>query len=279
MSVLYFERNGSFFGYGAENPVFELPPGIYAPDSGLVHEFEPLKWETDDLFRFNEGPAVDALLEIQTFWERAPLFRSSGLATKRSILLSGPPGTGKSCVAKQVMEGAVALGAVCLFCDEVRELVAAVQFMKRFEPGRRLVLMLEDVDRFDATEQLLSLLDGQLQVEHAAVLLTTNHIERMPPRMVNRPGRIDRIIEVGPPSEANRAQYLSKLYPGNPDHSRWVRDSEGLSLAHLRELVVGVMVMGSPYEEVLGRLLSMNNSPEPATGPERLNEILSMRIK
>ena len=43
--------------------------------------------------------------------------------------------------------------------------------------------------------------------------------------------------------------------------ARWAADTEGLMIAHLRELIVGCLALGRPYEEVLGRLRAMGPAP------------------
>ena len=43
------------------------------------------------------------------------------------------------------------------------------------------------------------------------------------------------------------------------DLEKWVRDSEGFSVAHLRELTAAVLCLDQPYEEVVVRLKSMKS--------------------
>jgi hypothetical protein len=43
---------------------------------------------------------------------------------------------------------------------------------------------------------------------------------------------------------------------------RWVRDSEGMSIAHLRELTVAVYCLGREYEETMRRLKAMHKLPK-----------------
>src|SRR5205823_3265872 len=55
--------------------------------------------------------------------------------------------------------------------------------------------------------QLLSLMDGMRKVEGVVVVGTTNRVEAVD-RALRRPGRFDREIYIGPPSEHGRLQVL-----------------------------------------------------------------------
>lgn len=90
-------------------------------------------------------------------------------------------------------------------------------------------------------------------------------------RIVNRPSRFDERIFVGMPGLAARLTYLrsattngSALKPN--DLARWGKDTDGFSIAHLRELVAAVLCLDQPYEDVLKRLKSMAERPKETDG-------------
>ena len=47
---------------------------------------------------------------------------------------------------------------------------------------------------------------------------------------------------------------------------RWVADTDGMSIAHLRELVAAVYCLGQPYDEVIERLKLMAVQPKGEEG-------------
>lgn len=91
---------------------------------------------------------------------------------------------------------------------------------------------------------------------------TTNYPERLGGRIVNRPSRFDDRIFVGMPSPEARRVYLLHATGDEALAAQWAADTQGLSIAHLRELVAAVMCLDQDYEEVLVRLRSMNERPK-----------------
>src|SRR5205807_7501248 len=138
------------------------------------------------------------------------------------------------------------------------------------EPARPLIVVMEDIDEMIANfgeHEILSLLDGENQINNVVHIATTNHPERLGARIVNRPSRFDERILVDMPSAESRLTYLQKAIErggSGIDHAellRWRDDTEGLSIAHLRELTAGVVCLNQPYESVLARLRALMARP------------------
>lgn len=88
---------------------------------------------------------------------------------------------------------------------------------------------------------------------------TTNYPERLGARIINRPSRFDERIKIGMPSAEARKVYLKHTAKGinEEELEKWVADSEGFSVAHMRELTAAVLCLDQPYDEVISRLKSM----------------------
>lgn len=250
------DAHGDYTQILLDNAINRLAAGVYTVSIEMAGlEFSPMEWKSDDMFRFSTGPAMDAIADIERFWTNQHRFDQYGMVGKRALLLYGAPGTGKTCTLHQIAEEAVERDAVCLFStNNLEELMAGVKGLRAADPERKIVLLFEDIDQMRKSERLLAILDGQMQVSNVVVLATTNYIEQLPPRLVNRPGRLDRVLHIGPPSQAQRQEYLHSLLNNEPMAAVWAAETEGFSLAHLRELVVSVMVMEFGYDESLSRL-------------------------
>jgi hypothetical protein len=62
---------------------------------------------------------------------------------------------------------------------------------------------------------------------------------------------------------AREAYFLATLPKGNQiDIEKWIRDTDGMSVAHLRELVVAVFCLGCSYEDTIERLRRMQVRPK-----------------
>jgi SpoVK/Ycf46/Vps4 family AAA+-type ATPase len=96
-------------------------------------------------------------------------------------------------------------------------------------------------------------------------IATTNYTERLSERIVSRPNRFDRRIEVrSPNAECRRLYFQHKLKPSDLaviDMEEWVARTRGMSMAHLGEVIKSVIILGNNFEETIGRLEGMKIIP------------------
>lgn len=127
---------------------------------------------------------------------------AANLSTKRAVLAYGPFGTGKTSLGMITAQEASDNGWTFIKVEarDGEALREAFRTAALYEP---CVLFIEDIDRYtpkstdkDAMAELLDLFDGiGSKTSKLMVVMTTNHIERIPPGML-RPGRIDYVIEI-----------------------------------------------------------------------------------
>ena len=177
---------------------------------------------------------IDALREMVELPLRHPeIFQRLGVDPPKGVLLHGPPGTGKTRLARAVanesearffhiagpeimgsaygesekrlrelFEQAAEAAPSIIFIDEINS-IAPKRSQVTGEAEKRLVA------------QLLSLLDGIEPRQNLVVIAATNRPEALD-EALRRPGRLDREIVVGVPDEAGRREILGIHTRGMP---------------------------------------------------------------
>jgi AAA+ superfamily predicted ATPase len=241
-----------------------LAPGYYAFRRTMMGSWlEARTLNTDKLLILDDAPTKGIIHNIRRFWKSKESFRLMGMLHKRGALVYGPPGAGKSAMIELVCQDVIADGGIVLATSSPSGVQDGISSVRAVEPNRSIVQLLEDIDNIIEykEEDLLSILDGENQVENIVYLATTNNIEKIPGRIRNRPSRFDETVLVGMPSfPARRAYLASKLGTLAPPETldKWAHDTEGFAIAHLREMIVGVVCLQNDYESVLTRLRAMN---------------------
>lgn len=254
--------DSKFCGSGPTKKVIQ--PGSYRPAHddryGLTLEFRSIK--TDDIIRFPDSTSDFVLESIKTFWTKKQKFKEMGHLFKRGILLWGPPGGGKTVTIALLTEDLIRRGGIVIHVTSPKLAIDALELIRKVQPETPIICVLEDIDEIinEYSEHLLlSLLDGENQVGNVVHVGTTNYPQFLPSRFVNRPSRFDEIIKVGLPNSETRKLYLISRGIDDSDLKDWVKETNGLSIAHLRELMIAVYCLGRNKSETIKRLKSMAN--------------------
>lgn len=266
--------------FPCDEAVKVLAPGQYevqhSQSSGYY--FQRKMANFDELMRLPDSASEEIYENIQTFWTKEEHFRSFGFLWKRGILLWGPAGSGKTSTLQLISQNIVELGGISVYVSHPAVCAHGLEIFRRIEPDRPCVVMLEDLDAMISNHgehEVLALLDGELQIDNVVFIATTNYPERLDKRIVNRPSRFDIVKLIGMPNKPAREMYLSKKnkrLAENPEElAKWVKESDGFSIAHLKELIVSVEVFEVSLSHAVKRLRKMMDHPPKSTDPETAN--------
>jgi hypothetical protein len=166
---------------------------------------------------FSKSTLTQVQTHIFTPILRTQQCRELGIPLKRSVLLEGPFGTGKTLTAHVAAHMAERNGWTFIYLDRVSALKEALIFARQYSPA---IIFAEDIDRVVGGERdaevddILNTIDGiDSKHDETMVILTTNDVNAIEKAMI-RPGRLDAVIHVGPP-DAKAAEQLIRVYAGN----------------------------------------------------------------
>jgi hypothetical protein len=148
------------------------------------------------------------------------MLKAEGLTIRRGLLLSGPPGDGKS-TAIECFVNDIAGEASILIVEAVEHIRAVYYLAQTLAPA---VVILEDLDlmtksrqnpyayaaisKDDVTGELLQVLSGGSAYDDIVTIATTNHPEAIDEALAKRAGRFDAHIRMGYPSDADKQRIL-----------------------------------------------------------------------
>lgn len=163
---------------------------------------------------------------------------------KRTILLAGPFGVGKTLTAYVTAKKAVRNGFSFIYLDSVLDLELGLRFAIQYGPA---VVFVEDIDRITSGERTMeidditNIMDGmEVKGRNLITVLTTNNAKNINPAIL-RPGRIDVYAELHEP-DAEAAITIVKKYgrgllAGNIDYAPIGEALKGHIQSHIREVV------------------------------------------
>ena len=204
-------------------------------------------------------------------------FEQMGLTPPKGVLLTGPPGTGKTMLAKAIANSTSAtfLGLVGSelaqkYIGEGGRLVRELfDLAKEKAPA---IIFIDEIDsigskRLDSSTsgdrevqrtlmQLLSEMDGFESTQNVKIIAATNRPELLDKALL-RPGRFDRIIEIGLPDSSARNKILKILTQNMPlnksvNLKQIANKTDGFSGAELKALVMeaGMKAISEGQESV-----------------------------
>ena len=253
----------------------------------------------DDVAGVDE--AKQELTEVVEFLKYPEKFSTLGARIPRGVLLVGPPGTGKTMLARAVA-GEAGVPFFSISGSEFVEMfvgVGASRVRDLFDQAKRNAPCIVFIDEIDAVgrqrgaglggshdereqtlNQILVEMDGFDTNTNVIVVAATNRPDVLDPALL-RPGRFDRQVILDRPDMKGRTAILKVHTKGKPlDKSIAVEDiakqSPGFSGADLANLVNEAAILAARRnKKVIGMADFQEALEKIVAGPERKSRIIS----
>jgi cell division protease FtsH len=199
-----------------------------------------------------EGVKAD-LMEIVEFLKNPKKFQKLGGRVPKGCLLNGPPGTGKTLLARAVA-GEAGVPFFAVNGSEFIQMFVGVgasrvrDLFKNAKENSPAIIFIDEIDavgrqrgaglggghdeREQTLNQILSEMDGFAQTDFVIVLAATNRPDVLDPALL-RPGRFDRHITVGRPTQKGRVEIFKV-------HTRDVPLADDVNLETLAAGTIGL---------------------------------------
>ncbi|MBA3746954.1 MAG: AAA family ATPase, partial [Solirubrobacterales bacterium] len=243
---------------------FRMGSGIFGSRSGAKKASDDdMRLTFDDVAA--QPQAVTELRELAQFLAEPERFAKLGARIPKGVLLYGPPGCGKTLLARAVAGESGASFYSISGSDFVEMYVGigAARVRELFRAARENAPSIVFIDEIDAVarkrksgpggsegsgeeqnqalNQLLTEMDGFAPVEGTIVIAATNRPDDLDAALL-RPGRFDRAISVDRPDEEGRGEILALHARGKPlaadaDLAAIARRAFGLTGADLESVM------------------------------------------
>ncbi len=227
--------------------ITEATEVVLNPEAVEVTEEEVPEVTYEDIGGLKEE--LDKIREMVELPLKHPeIFERLGIDPPKGVLLHGPPGTGKTMIAKAVANETNA-HFILINGPEIMSKfygMSEENIRKKFEEAEKNAPSIIFIDEIDAiaskreetrgeverrvVAQLLALMDGLKSRGKVVVIAATNVPNILDPAL-RRPGRFDRELEIGVPNKDGRLNIL-KIHTRNMPLAKDVKLEDFASLTH-----------------------------------------------
>lgn len=245
--------------------------------------------------------AKEDLVEVVDFLKHPKKFRDVGAKIPKGVLLVGPPGTGKTMLARAVA-GEAGVPFFSISGSEFVEMfvgVGASRVRDLFAKAKKnapCIIFIDEIDavgrrrgsgmggghdeREQTLNQILVEMDGFEQDTNVIVLAATNRADVLDPALL-RPGRFDRRVQISLPEREDRLAILKVHFERKPlgsdvDLDALAAKTAGSSGADLANMANEAAIIAARHNRKVIKNQDVTEAFEKvAIGPERKTKVMN----
>lgn len=248
--------------YANNNNIFR---GKKIDCQGKFLKLDNITW--DDVI-LGDGIKETILANIDDMFAMHDQFKKFGLSVKRGVILYGQPGTGKTKICKCLAKDAKYSVLYALPSDFMNPygIKDVCEMAKDLAP---CLLIIEDIDWIAQDRmkgnapfvmELMNKIDGLESFGDIITLGTTNCLDELETAIKNRPGRFDRLINVGLPDKKSIANMIKAftrefVLHGDVDVIALADCCDQLTGAHIQDLCNTAAINAVKSKSITGEKL------------------------
>lgn len=251
-----------------------VPSGLYNitfnEESGLG--LSRVDYTVDDIFLLHGMPYTTIINDLAAFWNSVDKFKLLKLKPHRGILLYGEIGCGKTSLIYKIIEEIKVFNGVVIQFHDPMPWLSIIPYLRRLESDRPIICVIKNLDKIlerFGEDNFLHFLDSIHSISNIIYIATTNNINAIPDRIQNSPSQFDRKYEITKPNNIARREYLKRKLADVKQKKykleKLVEDTNGFTMAHLREFFVSVFVFNNDYDATITML---RNIKSPTSNPK-----------
>jgi chaperone BCS1 len=229
--TVIFGRVGTIRRWIAEGQAYlaaeeRIGPEVHVFDGGYWEALGQISARKIETVLCDDDRIERLIADMRRFFDARYWYCERGIPWRRGYLLHGPPGTGKSSVIRALASefgldiAILDIGRAGLGDEALRQAMATAP--------KGAILAIEDIDAAFRQRKkgeavsgvtfsgLLNAIDGVAAQEGRALIMTTNHPERLDPALI-RPGRADMHVELGLIGAGTAARLFARFFPERPE--------------------------------------------------------------
>ena len=224
--------------------------------------------EVGNLIAWDTDVKKELKRNVLDFHQAMPKLENLGLNSSRGTILAGPPGTGKTMIGKW-LASCTGMTSILVSAEMIRSRGSIKSVYERARQLSPTLIVVEDIDTTGGMDrrvadhpllgEFLQCMDGMVKNSGVITVATTNHSGSIDPAIADRPGRFDRVIEVGLPGQEQRKRILERKIKGMKTDKSVTRKainsiadrSKGLSGAWIIEIIQFAQVLALSRDDEL----------------------------